>query len=188
MKCFMAEETELVQRAYRVYDLAGENNEGRPRCPIDGYHNAIIPFDTVNMPIGESIPSYNPKEFHGRWPTACGCGFVFTDASQKQIFCQRMYRRSDTGALVVERELPPGAFRWVEHLSDSGSEYHKARGGGPHLHLVMPAGGEWDLDSVAKNGPGWKWTGVPPLVTAEPSIDMNGKWHGWLRNGELSQV
>lgn len=31
----------------------------------------------------------------------------------------------------------------------------------------------------------WTVTGVPPALTVSPSIDMTGRWHGWLRDGVL---
>lgn len=33
---------------------------------------------------------------------------------------------------------------------------------------------------------GWIVTGEPPNITVHPSIDMKGAYHGWLRNGVLS--
>lgn len=33
---------------------------------------------------------------------------------------------------------------------------------------------------------GWTVTGAPPHITCAPSINAIGDWHGWLRDGVLS--
>src|SRR6185436_19711891 len=35
------------------------------------------------------------------------------------------------------------------------------------------------------HGNGWQVTGVAPLITVRPSIDICGRWHGWLEEGVL---
>ena len=36
-----------------------------------------------------------------------------------------------------------------------------------------------------QNPPTWKWDGNKEAPTLEPSIDVIGIWHGWLRSGKL---
>jgi hypothetical protein len=60
------------------------------------------------------------------------------------------------------------------------------------------AGSEWNVDrgrllneSMIEQGkprrfPAWTRTGEPPNVTANPSINWVGFYHGWLKNGVLT--
>lgn len=86
----------------------------------------------------------------------------------------------DAGTLCSYRSLPPGAMWW-----DHGE-----------LVVKLPGGGEWNIDRgrlinarAERTGPplpAWTRTGDPPAVTATPSINHQGVYHGWLRDGELS--
>lgn len=59
------------------------------------------------------------------------------------------------------------------------------------LFVVTPAG-PWCVDAQSTDGNGnftgrgWTITGTPPSITASPSINMPGVYHGWLTNGILS--
>jgi hypothetical protein len=53
------------------------------------------------------------------------------------------------------------------------------------LVLKTPAG-DWVIDGPASGGGRWERTGVPPLITARPSILIPGQYHGWLTAGVLS--
>lgn len=45
------------------------------------------------------------------------------------------------------------------------------------------------IDSAPTNGgDGWTVTGDPPAITVSPSINVVGIWHGWLRNGVLTEA
>ena len=61
----------------------------------------------------------------------------------------------------------------------------------PPLFVITPDG-PWCVDAVSTDGGGkntnhgWTVTGKPPLITATPSINMVGKYHGWLTDGILS--
>ncbi len=51
---------------------------------------------------------------------------------------------------------------------------------------------EFCIDSIpTTNAPGddrgWTVTGEAPNITVSPSINMIGIWHGWLRDGVLSE-
>lgn len=104
------------------------------------------------------------------------------------------WRRVDTGEEGALWTFPVGAMWWAWWLDGSYfSKKHTARGGGPHL-IVRTPGGDWDIDAPSSNGDGWDRTGIPPAVTARPSIlfqseDAKGtkieRYHGWLTNGIL---
>lgn len=61
----------------------------------------------------------------------------------------------------------------------------------PPLFVVTPAG-PWCVDAQSTDGHGnytghgWTVTGTPPNLTASPSINMVGIYHGWLKNGVLT--
>jgi len=44
------------------------------------------------------------------------------------------------------------------------------------------------FDQARGHYDGWTVTGTPPNLTVSPSIDMKGRWHGWLRNGVLDDA
>lgn len=65
------------------------------------------------------------------------------------------------------------------------------------LVVKLPSGSEWYIDRgrlineqtdrIGKPRlPQWTRTGEPPNVTASPSINHVGQYHGWLQNGVLS--
>jgi hypothetical protein len=42
----------------------------------------------------------------------------------------------------------------------------------------------WNHDRVFYEG--WEVTGEPPLITVSPSINILGAYHGWIRDGIIS--
>lgn len=215
IKCFMLEETDLVQQALRRY------TDGGGECAHSsnwGYHQSIVQLDQVRVPempkdeyhvfeINTSIVKdgcIGPVSADDpRWPTHCLCGFKFEDAVKKQYFPRKLYRRQDNGALITLREAPPGAMWYADWLSDNDSY----RGpDGRTLMVKLPNGSDWCIDSRANNctlpqdtvHKCWVRHGVPPMV----HVDKNGNtcaagagsiasgsgnkhYHGFLHNGEL---
>jgi hypothetical protein len=103
-----------------------------------------------------------------------------------------LYRRADTGERMTWWDAPIGAMAYVAGL-----------GAGPDGRTLMvkcpatPAerpdeSTTWVIDRPSSSGAqgGWTRTGIPPKITANPSIFINppGGWHGWLRDGELVSV
>lgn len=39
---------------------------------------------------------------------------------------------------------------------------------------------------IASDGKPWDVNGEPPNVTVSPSINLLGVWHGWIRNGVIT--
>jgi hypothetical protein len=84
-------------------------------------------------------------------------------------------------------ELQPDGTHWLlspEYLRDH-------RGTRPPLCVRLPSGDEWILDGRTIHADrigdhGWTVTGAPPALTVSPSINVIGRYHGWLRNGVLS--
>jgi hypothetical protein len=61
---------------------------------------------------------------------------------------------------------------------------------GRYLVVRLPGNHEWAIDgpSSQHREPGaWTRTGTPPRITASPSI-LAGDYHGWLRDGVLSDA
>jgi hypothetical protein len=123
-------------------------------------------------------------------------------------------RRTDTGEVIQSRRqwlsgLPEGAMYWEE----MGALPNPPTGpphsptflftSGPHLHVICPGFGQWNIDSRASNCTMpydyehrcWIRHGEPPVIT----VDKNGltceagagsiqcgKYHGFLRDGEFT--
>lgn len=82
------------------------------------------------------------------------------------------------------KDLRPGAM-WFED-------------GDPNdLVVKLPSNSEWHVDrgrlmnsqpdrSGKPRLPQWTRTGDPPKITAQPSINHQGQYHGWLTDGILT--
>lgn len=78
-----------------------------------------------------------------------------------------------------------GAMAWRNHAPEP---YDASPRPFPHLG-VMTSAGLVCIDCPDTDPPHGYWTrtGVPPLVTVTPSINVNNDdWHGYLTNGVLT--
>lgn len=138
---------------------------------------AVIPLDGGYIAGDEDYPHDDP-----RWPSACACGYVFQTSDRSQCRHERIYVRPDTGEGYELRPgtTPPGAMWDATWLTDTW------RGpDGRCLEMVLPDGHWWCIDGPSTSGGGWTRTGVPPRITARPSI-LSPRYHGWLTDGVLS--
>lgn len=100
-----------------------------------------------------------------------------------QLFFQHpqeplLFKAQGDADYVPYSQLPIGAM-WMD---------------GEELCVLLPSRDEWNVDRGRKLNeakstrrlPQWTWTGKPPNVTATPSINSVGRYHGWLRDGVLS--
>ena len=77
-------------------------------------------------------------------------------------------------------------------LCSNLSDYYKQQNAPTRqpLWVMLPAGEEgkspFCLDSGMEGGGGWNVTGEAPNITVHPSINMIGQYHGWLKDGVLS--
>jgi len=56
----------------------------------------------------------------------------------------------------------------------------------PPLMLALPGGAHWLIDGNASGAKsGWTVSGIPPKITARPSILVEGCYHGFLTDGVL---
>ncbi len=105
------------------------------------------------------------------------------------------WRRPGTGEVMPY----PGAFG-VGALWDAYADWREQEiaNGGKRYHdglcpVVLTPGGEWAIDGCAYDAGARKpcpWTRVgdpraPATFSVTPSIHFPGRYHGWLRNGEL---
>lgn len=61
----------------------------------------------------------------------------------------------------------------------------------PPLLVRLPGQTIFCVDACAWRGgepygDGWTVTGEPPLITVEPSINIVGSYHGWIRGGVIT--
>lgn len=189
IKLFIAEPTGRCRVVARRYEKGA--------CGADGasYHNAeaLVLDDAPVTPRDDTgyhesylrLPDNDPH-----WPEVCECGFRFTDASDRQVNEQEWYEGPDGRKFaygIGSWRAPVGAMiraHWLDGVwPDNGCEPYR---------VELPNGCEWltsqpsTQEGSMQNGPQWKVTGRPPLITVTPSIlAHHGVWHGWIRNGEL---
>jgi len=182
IKCFMVERTRTVRISLRRYKGSATGE----KCPGKyGYHDAskVVrdePYDKNNEGYGDRPGGPFPKG-HPDWPKKCDwCPYEFADGDSWQLGGERLYKNSETGELFTLRKAPVGAM-W--------DAYWMSRRGPDGICLVVQTpGGDWMIDYPARGvGQPWHRTGVPPKVTAVPSI-MIGSYHGWLRDGFLVEA
>lgn len=176
IKCFLCEPTARAESSLRRYAL---NNQ----CPGPWkYHNASIVIGEVDYEQsefnGQSTPNFDHTD--PRWPKQCECGYQFLDNDEWQHSLERIYYEvGGQGRRFPLRKAPPGAM-WY-----STWEHYLKGPDGKALFVQTPAG-EWGIDQYSsKRERPWTRTGIPPLVSASPSILIGDRYHGWLTNGEL---
>ena len=183
IKCFMLEPTNNFKRNLRRFCF-DDSPGARTPCQPKRCHNAVVyTQDIVEYPADYKWSGDGTKPFphdDPRWPRVCElCRYTFVDGDQWQHNLERVWRRPETGEEFVQKDFPPGAM-WFAIWQDFwlGPD-------GKALYVMLPDGHTWQVDGPASNSKlPWHRDGVPPIVTATPSILSPG-YHGWLRNGEL---
>lgn len=79
-------------------------------------------------------------------------------------------------------------IRYDELWRDRLSPQFRASGRDFVWQVCLPGGGYWSPDFLSSvSNQGWSLTGDrPENLTASPSINAVGSYHGWLQNGVLS--
>lgn len=201
-KVFFCEATGRSSRSLRRY----ARRDDQP-CP-GGYHNAHTPLDEVTWgePGSEISPpvwtSHLTPELAARpdWPVKCEhCDYVFVEDDERQLFSRSIYRNASTGEEFTLGAAPSGSVWNAWWMSDW------RRGPDGRCLVVQTPAGEWMVDSRASNctKPAddehrcWVRHGKPEdgtlhvdkngltCAAGAGSIDMNGRWHGFLHSGEL---
>lgn len=160
-------------------------------CPgLYGYHNATVAIGeakavTTTEGYLDDLSAFYTHD-DPRWSKTCdGCPYVFADTDKWQVNQEAIYVTD--GNEWIERDLPAGSIReaWWMGAADRGPDgkaYLLRLPGAPRLDwsIYGPAAG------ARPDGPGWTITGALPNITASPSINAEGVWHGWLNNGVLT--
>lgn len=209
IKCFWIEMQGDQKIALRRYHSMNANEA---KCPVDGnhgYHDAEVIVDRVPVVIEQRKDGGRNMAHHGmdgryagdtRWPTACACGYAFTEKDARQVRQMAVYVRRDTGEEFDDlHHLPVGAMWemwWVGEVSH-------LRGPDGRSIAVQTPGGEWWIDSRASNctmkddnvHKCWVRHGAPPdlhvdknghTCAAGAGSIQAGSYHGFLHNGHLT--
>lgn len=80
-----------------------------------------------------------------------------------------LYKLAGTEEWIGWDQLKPGAMFWDTRFDNP-----------KRLAVKLPSGVPWLIDRS------WKRTGEPPNITVTPSINHQGKYHGHLQNGYLT--
>lgn len=181
--CFLLEPANEVKESLRRFVFSKDNST----CKSDvSYHNAEV--DIGVLPWAEDYHGRGDDDFDHedpRWPKSCSCGYVFKPDDPWQHNLTRLWVRKDTGQKWTLGDAPPGAMWYADWLE--GVEAYKKKSPDGGILILKTPGGDWNIDAKSSNGNGWTRTGVPPKVTANPSI-LADKYHGWLTNGKLIEV
>jgi hypothetical protein len=220
VRCFLLEPTDRVSQKLRRYshnnrwDAAAQRTVYDDPCPLTGgYHNAeariedAAPIWREDETTGDTrvlVNGSRPEDVDAlradpRWPEACACGYRFAE-DERQLFCELIYRRVDSGEETTLRDAPPGAM-WLSPWLDAFYRPQLAH----NLVVKLPDGTDWQVDSQASNCTMkddfkqarhhcWVISGAPPDVTAGKDGPTCGagagsiqspRYHGFLRAGWL---
>lgn len=223
--CFWTAPNGRAQIALRRYDSGAKRD-----CPIPNTwgHNASVVIGEGACELRPWRPddprlvwkavdfSDDPRDYgdDGRWPTACACGYTFTDKDERQVSWHPFYVGSPDGIAHSMRELPVGAvYRadWYEEGAapfagaDPEKDWFRLGPDGMILEVVTPANGDcmgtttWCVDQRSSPPRGF-WTrnaiatdlkpGDPVPLHCNPSIFQFAPvgFHGWLHNGVIRSV
>lgn len=188
IKCFMLAPTDRAKRWLRRFVFV----DGKP-CPLmagqHSYHQKLVPVEDGPLHVSPdrgTISTDNLPRDDPRWPTHCSCGYEFGPDAYPQTFFAAIYLTPEGKEVVIRdcedldgaEPAPPGAMWYADWFSWKGPD-------GRSLAVMTP-GGVWLVDGPASNSNRpWQRTGTPPNVTANPSIQIGTRYHGWLRDGAL---
>jgi len=154
-------------------------------------HDATVIIDPQVQGLQEGGLLKYGFENDPRWPKTCPCGYAFQDPDEWQVNVQRLYQGSPDGKLYILRELPPGATWDAPWLAENDKPNGQWTGpDGKAWCVMMPGGVEWIVYSYATGPePRSKWAvqGTVPNITVHPSINLVGIYHGFLKNGIVSE-
>lgn len=186
-RCFMVEPSEFCRRTLRRFGGNGKS------CPTTfpgsmTYHNAEVVIDETFESPGESGRALLKGDYEGdiRWPKYCACGYAFHPEDNWQVNECRLYRGAPAGKLYALREHPPGAIwraTWMEEIQNNPY----AAPDGKVWALMMPSGMEWLIYGPEAGGGKWTVTGTLPKITVSPSINQVGVYHGFVKEGIVSE-
>lgn len=185
IRCFWLEPSDQVEMTLRRF--VWSDKAGKCGATVTGAHDASVAIGRVAKKDVTDVHGDHWPHADPRWPRQCACGYTFSDEDQWQFNPHALYRRADTGELLVLGRAPAGAM-WNAYWL-RGIKTFKDRPDGVVL-IVRTPGGDWAVDGPSSNGNGWERGGTPagpaPDVDVNPSI-VCGAYHGFLRHGWLEQ-
>jgi hypothetical protein len=95
---------------------------------------------------------------------------------------RHLYYTLPDGQEVRFNEVPPGAM-WHSSQQPEGTCYAHDE---PSILVLLPGRVLWQMNGPGTNGHRWTVTGEIPNVTASPSINYVGIYHGWVQNGVVT--
>lgn len=164
------------------------------QCVNTSVHSARR-FVSETQPVGTlEMPDIMSSDWSG--VTCERCGQTPGDAELRRFGGLDVVWNTDDGSYNH-----PGAMYWS--LAHPTPCFHWDNCPGKHLHVVLPNGHPWDIDSRANNCTRpddrthrcWVRDGEPPMVTAGKDGDtcsagagsiLSGDYHGFLQNGILT--
>jgi len=175
----MLEPTIKFQRNLRRFVF---NSKQQIPCEDKNYHNAVaLTDDIIEMPnfkwAGDGTQPWDHADI--RWPKTCKhCGYAFKESDEWQHNLERLWRKVGTDEEYTIKNAPSGAMWYADWGTWPGPD-------GKSLYVKLPDGVEWCIDGLATNSDKpWSRTGVPPTITARPSI-LTSNYHGFLTDGIL---
>lgn len=171
----MIEESPFCRRSLRRY--------ADGKCSIKSIHDISVVIDDRLECAEEMAVIQGSFEKDTRWPAQCLCGYSFQATDHWQVHSDRLYRGFPDGNLYTLRDsnLPIGAMWNADWLVRSGKGSD-----GMSLMVRLPGGADWPIDAIL-NGKSWSRIGTPPDITAAPSVNHVGVYHGTLMGGILSE-
>lgn len=188
VECFLIEDAGVCHRYLRRHALG-------PCAAMPGeygYHNAMAFIDrapTPRTPEGFVDGTIQWPREDPRWPTACACGYVFTESDRWDLFVFDLWKRVDgqLGEFSLHANPEPPTLRAPAGAMWDAWWHHGSSWTGPDgrsIGVMLPDGTDWHIDGPSKGGSPWSREGTPPNITARPSILTPG-YHGFLTNGVL---
>ncbi len=220
IKCFWLEPTLTIRPWLRRYLPPRKDRLDTCSHPANhGYHNAMFLLPDITdckfrdevhgnttypnqLDLKDILLRYEPPRTDPRWPTDCPCGrYHFTEDDEWQFFVRNLYRRADTGEIMTLDDAPAGAMFDASYLHDQPGWCGPD---GRSIHVVLPNGNKWCIDSRCSNCTRkdddvhkcWVRHGEPPELTVDKNGNtcaagagsiLSGDYHGFLRNGFLEQ-
>ncbi len=111
--------------------------------------------------------------------------------------CRMLTREEFYGRPMPDRAVGDTTLMdptWADRHRDiiSPEYFRDWYGKRPTVAVVLPGPVTWCVDNRATVpgslglGSGWQVTGEPPNLSLHPSVNLKGRWHGWITNGIIS--
>jgi hypothetical protein len=188
-KMFLIKPAPFMRRSLRRFFQTSRPDA--PKLPENHYHDETgvideqlpCPEDTAGRATEKGEYANDP-----RWPKACRCGYVFHEDDHWQVNEERLWHGCPDGKLHLLRDHPPGATWICDWFPKEGPNGQWTGPDGNVWAVMMPAGVEWIIYSHAsQSNQKWQVTGTPPGITVSPSILQVGLYHGFIKDGVITE-